>query len=128
MRSNPTPSDNPIPRPSRWRVGLALAAGVALWPAAAPAGAGWTGTGVVLELRATVHGRFLVRIDVPDNPSGCRNEEWFYRDLGAPGARQIFDVLRDALAGASPARVYVTGRCDLEGFSEISAASVGRPH
>jgi hypothetical protein len=88
------------------------------------ASAGWTSYGRVLELQPTTAGRFLVRLDVGSNPSGCRNENWFYRDYTGSGAEFMFHALLGAATSNLAARVYVTGRCDLNGYSEISSASI----
>ena len=99
-------------------LGLGLLQGVA-W-----AGAGWTSYGRVLELQPTTAGRFLVRLDGVSNPSGCRNETWFYRDYTGKDAELMFHALLGAVTSNLAARVYVTGRCDLNGYSEISSAAV----
>jgi hypothetical protein len=86
--------------------------------------AGWTSYGRVLELQPTTAGRFLVRLDVGSNPSGCRNENWFYRDYTGSGAELMFHALLGAVTSNLAARVHVTGRCDLHGYSEISSAGI----
>ena len=88
------------------------------------ASAGWTSYGQVLELHPTTAGRFLVRLDVGSNPSSCRHESWFYRDYTGAGVELMFHALLGAITSGKPARVYVTGRCDLNGYSEISSASI----
>lgn len=95
-----------------------------LLPGTAWTSAGWTSYGQVLELHPTTAGRFLVRLDLSSNPSGCRNESWFYRDYTGAGVELMFHALLGALTSSKPARVYVTGRCDLNGYSEISSASI----
>jgi hypothetical protein len=98
--------------------------GIALLPADAWAGAGWTSYGRVLELQPTTAGRFLVRLDLRSNPSGCRDESWFYRDYTGSGVELMFHALLGAATSNLAARVYVTGRCDLHGYSEISSAGI----
>jgi hypothetical protein len=88
------------------------------------AGAGWTAYGRVVELHPTTAGRFLVQLNVRTNPSGCRDETWFYRDYTGKGAELMFHALLSAITTGIQARVYVTGRCDLNGYSEISSASI----
>jgi len=88
------------------------------------ADAGWTDRARVAELQATIHGRFLLRLEGPDNPSGCRRGEWFYRDQRGPGSQQMFRLLLSAAERRSQVRVYVTGVCDLDGFSEISRVTL----
>jgi hypothetical protein len=88
------------------------------------AGAGWTAYGRVLELQPTTAGRFLVRLEVASNPSGCRNEQWFYRDYTGLGVELLFHALLGAATSNLSARVFVTGSCDLNGYSEISSAAI----
>jgi len=88
------------------------------------AGAGWTSYGQVVELNPTTAGRFLVKLNIASNPSGCRNEVWFYRDYTGNGVELMFHALLGAITSDKSARVYVTGRCDLNGYSEISSASI----
>lgn len=103
---------------------LVLWACLALFTADAGAGAGWTSYGTVAELNPTAFGRFLVKLDVSSNPSGCRNKVWFYRDYTGTGADHMFRALLGAVTSGRKVRVYVTGVCDLTGYSEISSASI----
>lgn len=93
-------------------------------PLTAFAVAGWTDYVPVSELTPTIHGRFLVKLKVTENPSGCKNKEVFYRDYGIPGAEQMYDALLKAVAAGKKVRVYVTGRCELNGYSEISSVAI----
>jgi hypothetical protein len=95
-----------------------------LLPGSAWAGAGWTAYGRVVELQPTTSGRFLLRMELESNPSGCRNGGWFYRDYSGLGAELMFHGLLGAMRSNLPARVYVTGRCDLNGYAEISSAGI----
>ena len=88
------------------------------------AGAGWTAYGTVVELTPTVHGRFIVRLDVASNTTDCSSKDSFYRDYGRPGAEFMFRTLLDAVTAGKRVRVYVTGACDLNGYSEITSVSV----
>jgi hypothetical protein len=97
---------------------------LSLYQSAAWAGAGWTSYGRVVELHPTTAGRFLVQLNVASNPSGCRDEAWFYRDYTGTGVELMFHALLGAITSNIQARVYVTGRCDLNGYSEISSASI----
>jgi len=115
----------PRGRPSVFRLALATTAFLtATAPAEAGGEAGWTDAAPVAELRPTSQGRFLVRIPVEDNPSGCREPHWFYRDQTGPSADRIFDLLLEAALREKPVRVHVTGACDLKGFAAINAASL----
>ena len=86
--------------------------------------AGWTAYGIVTELNPTSQGRFLVKLEVDSNPSGCRDKHWFYRDYSGSGVDHMFHVLLGSVTAGKQARVYVTGRCDLNGYSEMSSASI----
>ena len=88
------------------------------------ADSGWTDYSPVAELTPTSQGRFLVELRVSKNPSQCTNKEIFYRDYAATGSEQMFRVLLEALASGKRVRVYVTGRCELNGYSEISSVSI----
>lgn len=100
-------------------IGLVLA-GTAL----AVGEAGWTGYGRISELRPTTAGRFLFRLDVSDNPSGCREKQWFYTDYGRAGSEYLFQALLNAFGSEKRVSVHVTGGCDLNGYAAISAVSV----
>ena len=93
-------------------------------PIIAFAVSGWTDYVPVKELTPTIHGRFLVKLKVTENPSGCKNKKVFYRDYGIPGAEQMYDALLKAVAADKKVRVYVTGICDLNGYSEISSVAI----
>lgn len=88
------------------------------------ASAGWTNFAPVAELRPTSQVRYVVRLKVSENPSGCRNEEFFFQDYTASGSRQMFRALLSAVEYRKDVRVYVTGRCNIDGYSEISAVSI----
>lgn len=87
-------------------------------------GSGWTDYVPVLELTATSQYRYLVRLKVSENPSGCKNKETFYQDYEVPGSVHMFNTLLEAIASEKFARVYVTGKCGLDGYSEISSVSI----
>jgi len=88
------------------------------------AGAGWTDYASVAELTATGHQQFLVRLNVEKNPSGCKNIHTFYIDYDAIGSKMMFTLLRDAAIYGKRVRVFVTGGCEINGYSEISRVSV----
>ena len=106
---------------SVWALLVVLSFGV---PPAAIAGAGWTDFAPVAELRPTSQVRYILRLKVSENPSGCRNEEFFFQDYTALGSRQMFRTLLSAVEYRKDVRVYVTGRCNIDGHSEISAVSI----
>jgi len=94
--------------------------------AAAPAvraDAGWTGYVRVIELIPTTRHYYEIRLAAKRNQSGCRNDEWFYLNYGVPGSDKMFDLFVDSLKNSLRLRVYVTGVCNLKGYSEISAVA-----
>jgi hypothetical protein len=86
--------------------------------------AGWTSLGQVVELTSTNQLRYLVTLRVAANPSDCRNKTTFYQDQRSPGSEQMFRILLEAATGGNMVRVYVTGNCELNGYSEISSVSI----
>ena len=101
--------------------------GMLLAPTSVFAGSGWTGLAPVAELTPTAQYRYIVRIRVEQNPSGCRNAEYFFQDYSLSGADLMFRTLLTAVETNSLVRVYVTGKCDLDGYSEISSVSIVGP-
>lgn len=93
--------------------------------AAADGEAGWTGSGRILELIPGQQGRFLFRLDTNANPSGCRNKQTYYVDYRGLGTELMFRTLLESQSRGSPVRAFVTGRCDLDGYSEADAVSAG---
>ena len=104
-----------------WLLGLAW---LALTGVEASVAAGWSAYGPVKELRPTTSGRFLVRLDVASTPGQCKKKQWFFRDYTGTGADHMFRALLAAATSGKRVRVYATGRCDLQGYSEISSASI----
>jgi len=92
----------------------------------AQASSGWTDFVRVAELVPTSKHYYEVRLPVGDNPSGCREKHWFYQNYDSPGAEQMFEVLLESLSADIRLRVYVTGVCNINGYSEISSISVTR--
>lgn len=85
--------------------------------------AGWTSFGRIEELSTDYLGRILVRIEVEENPSGCKDKTWFYRDL-ITGSDFMFKLLVEAASRHTPVRLYVTGLCDLNRYSQISKVRI----
>jgi len=96
----------------------------ALIPAQLLAGSGWSGYAQVTELTPTTQHRYQVRLDIADNPSGCPNKQTFFQDYDATGSEQMFQTLLEALSSGKRVRIYVTGRCELNGYGEFSAVSI----
>ena len=95
--------------------------------AAAPAvhaRAGWTDYSSLVELVATSKHYYTFRLNLNNNPSGCRDKTWFYQDYTAAGADKMFDALLEALKSGIRVRVYVTGICNLDGYAEISSLGI----
>lgn len=90
------------------------------------ASAGWTDYVNVAELVPTGRHYYEVRLPIEKNPSDCRDETWFYRDYSSSGSEKMFDLLFEGVKSDLRVRVYVTGVCNLDGYSEISAVSVIR--
>lgn len=88
--------------------------------------AGWSEYMQVAELIVTSRHYYEFRIPVAENPSGCREDHWFYRNYDAPGSRQMFDILLDAIESGIRVRVYVTGICNVNGYAEVSSIGVRR--
>ena len=90
----------------------------------ARADAGWTDYTSVAELVPSARHYYTFRLPVDENPSGCRNKTWFYQNYGSPGADKMFDTLLEGVKSRIRLRVYVTGVCNLDGYSEISSISI----
>ena len=106
-----------------WLLGGTFAA-TSLASLALHAASGWTTYGEVQELTPTIHQRFLVKLPVAKNPSGCDEATLFYQDYDAPGAELMFRTLLEAVSAGKRVKVRVTGRCALHGYSEISAVTI----
>ncbi len=85
---------------------------------------GWTSYGYIIELVPTIHFRFKVNIDVKGNSSACKQKQWFYQDYNVSGSREMYLALLEAVLSNKPVRVYVTGRCDVKEYSEISELGI----
>ncbi|HHO47926.1 MAG TPA: hypothetical protein ENN06_05670 [Desulfobacteraceae bacterium] len=105
---------------------LSLLAGPALiiLPAVAAAEAGWTDYAAIAELVPTARPYYEVHLEVKQNPSGCRNSSWFYQDYGLRGSDKMFDTLLEAVQSGKRVRLYVTGKCNLNGYSDFSAVGI----
>jgi hypothetical protein len=93
-------------------------------PATAFAVAGWTSYASVVELNPASHERFQLELKVVDNPSGCKNKVIFYQDYNGTGSELMFSTLLEAVASNKRVRVFVTGNCELNGYSEISSVGI----
>jgi hypothetical protein len=95
-----------------------------LAPSAIYAAEGWTSYGQVSELTATNQLGYLVTLKNADNPSDCRNKKVFYQNYSSFGSEQMFLLLLEAVRNGKKVRLYVTGNCELNGYSEISSVSL----
>jgi hypothetical protein len=90
----------------------------------AVAEAGWTDYALVTELTPTIHQRYQVTIAFSQNPSGCRDKQTFYQDYSARGSEQMYQALLEAVGSVKKVRVFVTGVCGVDGYSQISAVGI----
>ena len=90
------------------------------------AAAGWTEQARVAELTPSVHHRYFFRLLESENPSGCKSKDTFYQDYNVPGSEFMFRALLAAVESGQRVQVYVTGKCDLDGYSEISSVRIMR--
>lgn len=88
--------------------------------------AGWTEPATVVAVEAGELARFVVKLDVDKNVSGCRDPDGFYADYGRNGSELMYRTLLEALLHERRVRVYVTGICDLNGYSGISSVRIQR--
>ena len=93
-------------------------------PLSVIADSGWTDYATITELIPTSHHRYTVSLANSKNPGGCKNKQTFYQDYDATGANQMFDTLLQAIATGNEVRVYVTGKCELNGYSEITSVGI----
>lgn len=96
---------------------------LALSPATQADG-GWTDYVTIAELVPTGRHYYEVRLPVRENPSRCKNKVWFYQDYNSPGSERMFQTFLEAVKSELRLRVYVTGKCNLNGYSEISSVGV----
>ena len=95
-------------------------------PHTARSGAGWTDYAKLAELIPTARHYYVFRLPVTDNPSGCREDTWFYQDYGSAGSDKMFDSLLEGVNSGLRLRVYVTGICNIDGYAEISSVGIAR--
>ena len=88
------------------------------------AAAGWTDYGKVAELVPTSRHYYEFRLSVDKNPSGCDDKTGFYQDYTSAGSDKMYDTILQAVKSDLRVRVYVTGKCNLHGYAEISSVSV----
>ncbi|MDH3759513.1 MAG: hypothetical protein OEU50_00940 [Gammaproteobacteria bacterium] len=107
------------------RQALIIAATAAiLFSQVAHSSAGWTDYANVAELVPTSRHYYKFRLPVRKNPSGCKDNNWFYQDYGSLGSDKMFNLLLEGIKSNLRLRVYVTGSCNIDGYSEISSVSI----
>ena len=93
-------------------------------PAFVLAEAGWTDYVKIAELVPTARHYYEVKLPVKKNPSGCRDTTWFYQDYSSPESDNMFKTLLEGLQSRNHVRVYVTGKCNVNGYSEFTAVGI----
>ena len=88
------------------------------------ASSGWTEYSHIVELTPTSHERFLIKLKESRNPSGCKQKNMYYQDYDSSGSEQMFQTFLEAVSSGKTVRVYVTGKCELNGYSEISSVTI----
>ena len=94
------------------------------FPSVLHAAAGWTDYGQIAELLPTSRHYYEVKLQVDKNPSGCVKSFWFYQDYETKGADKMFDTLLKGVESGKRVRVYVTGKCNVNGYSEFTAVGI----
>lgn len=85
---------------------------------------GWTDFVNTAELVPTARHYYEVRLPVKENPSRCEEKSWFYQDYDSSGSDMMYKTLLEGIKSGIRLRVYVTGKCNINGYSEISAVSI----
>ena len=93
-------------------------------PSLAKAEAGWTDYTRIAELVPTSRQYYEVKLSAKNNPSGCTNNTWFYQDYALKGSDKMFETLLEGLKSGNQVRVYVTGKCNVNGYSEFNAVGI----
>ena len=96
----------------------------ALFSQGAHSSAGWTDYATVAELIPTARHYYQFRLPVKNNPSGCKEKIWFYQNYDALGSDKMFNSLLEGIKSGLRLRVYVTGVCNMNGYSEISSIGI----
>lgn len=86
--------------------------------------AGWTAPASIKNLEASQQGRFILRLNLSKSSSGCRSADGFYADYGRDGSELMYTTALEALRNHLKVQVYVTGGCDLDGYSAISSVRI----
>lgn len=101
-----------------WLVSVVLATNV--WAGEA----GWLEPAAIKSLEASQQGRFILHLNLSKSAGGCRSADGFYADYGHDGSELMYATALEALHNQLKVQVYVTGGCDLNGYSAISAVRI----
>lgn len=93
-------------------------------PSFSQAAAGWTDYAQIAELVPRSRHYYEVKLSILKNPSGCSNNIWFYQDYGLRGSDKMFETLLLGVNSGKQVRVYVTGKCNVNGYSEFVAVGI----
>jgi hypothetical protein len=85
---------------------------------------GWTDFASVAELVPTSRHYYEVSLPVMENPSECKERTWFYKDYDSDGADIMYKTLLEGVRSEMRVRVYVTGKCNINGYAEFSSISI----
>lgn len=113
-------------RRENMRVGIYALGAVflTLLPSPVRAEAGWTDYAPIAELVSTARHYYELRLPVKKNPGGCKESNWFYQDYGLNASDKMFATLLEGLQSRKRVRVYVTGKCNVNGYAEFTAVSI----
>ncbi len=78
----------------------------------------------IAEVVPTGRHYYEVKLFLKENLSGCRNSNWFYQEYGLKGSEKMFDTILEGLLSGNKVRVYVTGKCNVNGYAEFSAVGI----
>ena len=93
-------------------------------PSLVQADAGWTDHVQIEEVVPTGRHYYEVKLSLKTNRSGCRIGSWFYQDYGLNGSEKMYDTLLQGLLNRSRIRLYVTGKCNVNGYAEFTAVGI----
>jgi hypothetical protein len=90
----------------------------------ASADSSWTDAGPVLGLTPSIQGRYVLKIGITQNQSGCREKRMVYQDYSDRAADHMYPALLEAIGSGKKVRVFVTGLSELQGNSQISSVTI----
>ena len=91
---------------------------------ASAADSGWSNYTSISEITASNRDYYTIQLSSPTGTKNCKNKDTVYLEYDAKGSQAMFQILLNALISKNEVRVYLTGRCELHGYSEISSASI----